>query len=80
MIKNNERTTHNIVQRGDSFRIRHSVSVSAIVTVDSDAFSKPHRHHIVKRYAQAVGYNQQDKKNIRLYEIFTIIVVYFKLL
>jgi hypothetical protein len=41
--------THNIVQRGDSFRIQRPVSVSAFVSVDKDGLRKPHRHHIVNR-------------------------------
>jgi hypothetical protein len=42
-------STRNIVQRGDTFRIQHSVSVSAFATVDKNAFQKPRRHHIAKR-------------------------------
>jgi hypothetical protein len=52
MTENNKHQAviHNIVQRGDTFRLQHSVSVSAFVSVDSDAFQKPRRHHIVNRY------------------------------
>ena len=38
------------MQRGDSFRIRRPVSVTAYVSVDSDGLRKPRRHHIVNRW------------------------------
>jgi hypothetical protein len=47
--KDKRPTTHNIVQRGDSFRIRRPVFVSAFVSVDKDGLRKPRRHHIFNR-------------------------------